>query len=185
MSISKQKINSKPKENIKKVSLKIEDTLLDEIQKEAEHKMEGVDTLVNQILRSHLKWHKLAKKARLAYISKDLMAKTIDHLTDEQVTEMTKTFFKNHFVGIIHMISEENTFSSFMNALCLWFEESGFNYRIEMNNDMDIYKIYFDMGRKWSLFFKTRMDLVFEHFKVKDSEVQMTDNTVILKIKRE
>ncbi|MGN6629123.1 MAG: hypothetical protein ACTHKJ_04510, partial [Candidatus Nitrosocosmicus sp.] len=140
---------------------------------------------VNQILKSHIQWHKLAKKTRLAYISKDLMTKTIDHLTDEQVIQMTNTFFKDHFVDIIHMISKENTISSLMNAICLWFDESGFNYIIERKNDVDIYKIYFDMGRKWSLFFKTRMELVFEHFKVKDSEVKMTNNAVILKIKKE
>jgi hypothetical protein len=74
-----------------------------------------------------------------------------------------------------------------MNALCLWFDESGFNYRIERNDNdnTDIYKINFDMGRKWSLFFKTRMELVFEHYKVKNAEAEMANNTVILKIKRE
>jgi len=39
------------------------------------------------------------------------------------------------------------------------------------------------MGRKWSLHFKTRMQLVFEHYNIKDAEAEMADNTVILKIK--
>ena len=41
------------------------------------------------------------------------------------------------------------------------------------------------MGRKWSLYLKTQMQLVFEHFNIKNAESEMTDNIVILKIKRE
>jgi hypothetical protein len=158
-------------------------------------KMEDVNTLVNQILKSHIRWHNLAKKSRLAYISKDLMTKTIDHLSDEQVIQMTHEFSKQRLLDIIHMLREENTFSCFMNTLCLWLDESAFNYRVESNNNgeqnddnkdsIKIYKIHFDMGRKWSLYFKTMMELVFEYYKVKDAEVKMTNNTIILKIKRE
>jgi hypothetical protein len=83
------------------------------------------------------------------------------------------------------MLRDGNNFQCYLDALCLWLDESGFNYRIESNNDANIYKIHFDMGRKWSLYFKTQMELVFEHFKIKHSEVKMTDNTIILKINKE
>ena len=212
MSISKQKTSKgKGKEN-KSTAIRIKKNVLDNLKQEAKLKMEDVDTLVNQILRSHIQWHKLAKKARLAYISKDLMAKTIDYLSDEQVIQMTEEFCKQRFMDIIHMVREENTFACFMNALCLWLDESAFNYRVErinnfgssssgrdsghINNDnndnndgnnskdcIKVYKIYFDMGRKWSLYFKTMMEIAFEHYKITDAEVKMTDNTVILKIK--
>ena len=205
MSISKQKTSKgKGKEN-KSTAIRIKKNVLDNLKQEAKLKMEDVDTLVNQILRSHIQWHKLAKKARLAYISKDLMAKTIDYLSDEQVIQMTEEFCKQRFMDIIHMVREENTFACFMNALCLWLDESAFNYRVERNNNCDggsgdsggghddnednskgsikVYTIYFDMGRKWSLYFKTMMEIAFEHYKITDAEVKMTDNTVILKIK--
>jgi len=41
------------------------------------------------------------------------------------------------------------------------------------------------MGRNWSLYFKTQMQLVFEYYNIKNAETKMTDNTVILNIKRE
>jgi hypothetical protein len=64
-----------------------------------------------------------------------------------------------------------------MNVLCLWLEESGFNYIIKRNNHTKVYKINFDMGRKWSLYFKTQMEIIFEHYKVKDAEVKTTETT--------
>ena len=193
MSISKQKISEERSKENRSTAIRIKKNVLDDLKQEAEQKMEDVDTLVNQILRSHIQWHKLAKKARLAYISKDLMVKTIDHLSDEQVIQMTHDFSKQRLMDIMHMLREENTFSCFMNTLCLWLDESAFNYRVERNNNggnkdnkndsIKIYKIHFDMGIKWSLYFKTMMELVFEHYKIADAEVKMTDNTVILKIK--
>ena len=186
--MSLPKYNSNEDKDIKsnrKPSFKIENAFLEELSKEAEQKMEDVNTLVNQILKSHIRWHNLAKKSRLAYISKDLMTKTIDHLSDEQVIQMTHEFSKHRLADIMIMLRDGNNFQCYLDALCLWLDESGFNYRIESNNDANIYKIHFDMGRKWSLYFKTQMELVFEHFKIKHSEVKMTDNTVILKINKE
>lgn len=171
--------------NNKKPSFKIENAFLDEIQKEAEQKMEDVNTLVNQILKSHIQWHNLAKKSRLVYISKDLMTKTISYLSDEQIIQMAEEFSKQRLEDIMFMLGEENNVQCYLDALYLWLDESGFNYRIKKDSDKEIYKIHFDMGRKWSLFFKTLMELLFEHFNVKDAEVKMTDNIVILKIKRE
>ncbi len=192
MSIPRQKIREEKSKENKSTAIRIKTTVLNELKQEAEQKMEDVNTLVNQILISHIQWHKLAKKSRLVYISKDLMAKTIDHLSDEQIVQMTCEFSKQRFMDIIHMLREENTFACFMDTLCLWLDASGFHYRIETNdicsnNDNDdtikIYKIYFDMGRKWSLFFKTLMALAFEYHKTTYAEVKMTDNAVILKIK--
>ena len=41
------------------------------------------------------------------------------------------------------------------------------------------------MGRNWSLYFKTYVKLVVEYYKIKDSQCEMTDNTVIIKIKNQ
>ena len=104
---------------------------MDELQQEAEQKMESVNTLVNQIIKSYLQWHKPAKKAGLGYLSKTLMAKSINHLTDEQVIKMTEEFCKQQLNDIIYMLRNENTFASFMDALCPWLDASGFTYRLE------------------------------------------------------
>ena len=62
MSISKYSIKEKAKRNKKSITLSVEKAVLDELQQEAEQKMESVNTLVNQIIKSYLQWHKPAKK---------------------------------------------------------------------------------------------------------------------------
>jgi hypothetical protein len=71
-----------------------------------------------------------------------------------------------------------------MNGLCSWLDSSGYDFRIDSFDGMDIYVIQFDMGRKWSLYFKTQMQIAFEQFSIKDAKAEMTDNTIILKINR-
>src|SRR5690348_16555042 len=104
MSTSRQKRREEKSKENKSTAIRIKKTVLDELKQEAEQKMEDVNTLINQILTSHIQWHKLAKKSRLAYISKDLMAKTIDHLSDDQIIQMTYEFSKQQYVDIMHML---------------------------------------------------------------------------------
>ena len=186
---------SKPKatmqrkvEKSESITFRIEKTILNELRKEAGQRMESVNTLVNQIIKSYLQWHKPAKQAGLGYVSKALMSKTISYLTDEQVVQMTKEFCKNQLKDITFMLRTENTFSSFMNGLCSWLDASDYNYRIDSIDDNDdgnteVYIIHFDMGRNWSLYFKTQMEIVFEHYEITDSQCEMTDNTIVIKIK--
>jgi hypothetical protein len=72
-----------------------------------------------------------------------------------------------------------------MEGLCSWLELSGYRYRVDTLNGADTYVIQFDMGRKWSLYFKTQMELVFEQYDIQNAEAEMTDNAVIIRIKRE
>jgi hypothetical protein len=154
-----------------------------ELRQEAEQKMESVNTLVNQIIKSYLQWHKPARKAGLGYVSKVLMTKSINHLTDEQVILMTQEFCSNELKDITFMLRSENTFSSFMDGLCSWLDASGYNYRIDTVDDIDTYIIQFDMGRNWSLYFKTYMQLELEYYHITDSQSEMVYNSVIIKIR--
>ena len=128
----------KPKDEIKEktegtesITFRIGKTVMGELRQEAKQKMESVNTLVNQIVKSYLQWHKPARKAGLGYVSKVLMAKSINHLTDEQVIQMTQEFCSNELKDITFMLRSENTFSSFMDGLCSWLDASGYNYRID------------------------------------------------------
>jgi hypothetical protein len=167
------------------ITFRIEKPTLDDLRQEAGQKMESVNTLVNQIIKSYVHWHRPAKNAGLGYFSKVLMADLIDYLDDDQVIKMTKEYCNHRLKDITHMLKSESTFSSFMEGLCSWLELSGYRYRVDTLNGADTYVIQFDMGRKWSLYFKTQMELVFEQYDIQNAEAEMTDNAVIIRIKRE
>ena len=182
MSVSKDKI--KRKTESESITFRLEKSILDELRQEATQKMESINTLVNQIIKSYMQWHKPAKKAGLAYFSKVLMTELLDSLSDDQIIRITQEFCNNNLLDINQMLRSENNIASFMDSLCSWLEASGYHYRFDNFGDFNIYVIQFDMGRKWSLYFKSQMQFVFEHYNIENTEVEMTNNTVVLKIKK-
>jgi hypothetical protein len=84
-----------------------------------------------------------------------------------------------------YMLRDDNSFSSFIDGILSWLEASGVNYKCNNNNNNDLQTlvIEFDMRRKWSLYFKTYMQYVLEYYNIANSQCDMTDNSVIIKIK--
>jgi len=94
MSVSKDR--TKRKTESKSMTFRIEKSILDEIRQEATQKMESVNTLVNQIIKSYMQWHKLAKKAGLTYFSKVLITELLNSLSDEQIIQITQELCNNN-----------------------------------------------------------------------------------------
>ena len=67
------------------ITLRFDKTTMNELRNEAEQKMESVNTLLNQIVKSYTKWHKPARMAGLIYINKFLYRDIVEHLTEEQI----------------------------------------------------------------------------------------------------
>jgi hypothetical protein len=158
--------------------------ILDELRQEAEHKLKSINTLVNQIVKLYITWHKPAKQAGYGYFDKALVSDMINLLSDEQIVRMAEQYCKNRLKDIAFMLNGENTFSSFMESFISWLEASGYNYKynINNNNNSNTLVIQFDMGKNWSLYFKTYMQLVLEYYEVTDGQCEMTENTVMIRI---
>lgn len=167
------------------ITFRIGKPILDELRGEAEHKLKSINTLVNQIIKLYITWHKPAKQAGLGYFDKVLVSDMINLLSDEQIVQLAEQHCKRRIKVIVFMLREENTFSSFISAIISWLESSGFNYKYTSNNNdnnLQTLVIQFDMGRKWSLYFKTYMRHVFENYDITSLQCDMTDTSVIIKI---
>ena len=166
------------------ITLRIEKSLLNELRQESEHHQNSINILVNQILRKYLQLYKPAKKAVIVLFPKVFLSKMLDNVTEHQVIKTTEDFCKNNLFELSNMLGIKTSLSSFMGGYCSWLEESGINYRVDTFDDTDTYVIQFDMGRNWSLYTIKAMQFVFDHYNMKNTQCEMTDNTVILKIKR-
>jgi hypothetical protein len=158
--------------------------ILDELRQEAEHKLKSINTLVNQIVKLYIIWHKPAKQAGFGYFDKVLVSDMINLLSDEQIVQLAEQYCNHRLKDIVFMLISENTFTSFIDGVISRLEASGCNYKYNVNGDFITLVIHFDMGRKWSLFFKSYMQKVLEFYKITDGQCEMTDNTVVIKISK-
>ena len=167
------------------ITLRFDKVMLDDLRQESEQKMESLNTLINQIVKSYINWHNPAAKAGLTYFSKALVVRMVDSLADEQIVKLAEDYAKHQAKEEMHMLRLEYTLSSFIEGLCGWLDVSDIRYRHDGTNNFDTYMIRYDMGRKMSLFMAKYIEKVFEDLKVKNAEVEITDNGVLFRIKKE
>src|SRR6476620_10604462 len=165
------------------ITFRIGKPILDELLQEAEHKLKSVNTLVNQIIKLYITWHKPAKQAGIGYFDKVLVSDMINLLLDEQIVQLAQQHCKRRIKDIVYMLENQTSLPSSFDSTINWIEASGFNYKYNANKEFKTLIIQFDMRRKWSLFFYTYIQLALEYYKITDSQCDMTDNTVIIKIK--
>src|SRR6476660_988210 len=170
-------------EKSESITFRVGQPVLAELLGEAEHKLKSVNTSVSQIIKTYVSWHKTAKPAGIGYFDKVLVSDIINLLSDEQLVQLAQQHFKRRINDIVYMLENQTSFPPSFDSTINWIEASGFNYKYNANKEFKTLIIQFDMRRKWSLFFYTYIQLALEYYKITDSQCDMTDNTVIIKIK--
>ena len=77
------------------ITLRFDKAILNELRDESEQKMESVNTLLNQIVKSYIRWHKPAKIAGLIYVNKFLYRDIVEQLPDETVNTIANNYARH------------------------------------------------------------------------------------------
>src|SRR6478609_8968158 len=170
-------------EKSESITFRIRKPILDALRGKAEHKLKNINTLVNQIIKLYVSWHKSAKQAGIGYFDKVLVSDMINLLSDEQIVQLAEQNCKRRIKDIVYMLENQTSFPPSFDSTINWIEASGFNYKYIANKEFKTLVIQLDMGRKWSLFFYTYIQLALEYYTITDSKCDMTENTVVIKIK--
>jgi hypothetical protein len=165
------------------VTFRIHHSLLEELRKESKHKSESLNTLVNQIINTYINYHKPLYKCGYIYFSKALLARVFNSIDNEQLGKLADDHVKNELKEHLNMLGLQYNLQSFLDGVFVWCEESGFPYRYDEINDADIYTVRFDLGPKWSVFFAKETRVILNDLIIRDTEVEVTNNTVIMKFK--
>jgi hypothetical protein len=138
--------------------------------------------LVNQIFRFYIDSHKPFILSGNTYFSKAFVSRTVGILSDEQIEEAAEDYVRIEVKDQLHMSRRKCNPSDYIDRLCNWLDVSGFAYTHDKTDSGDIVRIRFDMGKKRSIFFGRVHEIMFRDFRVEDSTVEITDNTVTLTI---
>jgi hypothetical protein len=167
-------------------TFRIKQDVMDELHRESKQKKESLNVVINKILNFYVNDYVPLCKAGYIPFSKGFLTRIFDMLTDEQVVKLAQDYVKYEFKEQMQMLRQECTLSTYIEALCSWCDASGFPYRHDNDktNNTDIYTIRFDIGTKYSFFIGKYIQLIHEYFEDKNSEVEVTNNTVIFKFQR-
>ena len=156
---------------------------IDKLQHESAFKDVSFNTKINQIIKNHLDWYSNAPLAEMSYIPKSIVAKAIDQLTEQQLSEFAQSAV-NDLQEMSLLLREEFSFSSFLDILNIWlritqtpskFDETRHEYKIVIRHDMG-YKYSFLLKEVFGHVMKERFHKSFHH--------NMTENLILIRSAR-
>jgi hypothetical protein len=156
---------------------------MESLREEAKQKDISTNTLLNQIVKEHLKWHANASNAGFIAVTRLLITNLISHLSEQEIISLAENVAKNTNKDTILLLENEYTMKSALDFIESWIKISGYKYRHRKINDgqnRHMYVIQHDMGIKWSIYLASLYQFLFEELR-KDKrriEFEKTENTL-------
>jgi hypothetical protein len=93
-------MNEEKKQTTEGVTFRIPSSAIHQLREESKKKQVSLNTLINQILKEHLDWHRYAAQAKLYHVPRSSMSRIIDKLTEEELSELAIIIAKKDFVDL-------------------------------------------------------------------------------------
>ena len=154
------------------------------LRQEAKQKDISTNTLLNQIVKEHLRWHANASNAGFIAVRRLLITSLISHLSEQEIISVAENVAKNTNKDTILLLEDEYTMKSALDFIEIWIKISGYKYKHHEINDgqnRHMYVIQHDMGIKWSIYLANLYQFLFDEVK-KDNKIrakfEKTENTI-------
>lgn len=170
-------IPPQPKAASETISLRLDRVALNTIRNEARQQDVSVNTLLNQIIKQHVRWHSYASKAGFITVRKQLIMQLINQLDEEEISNIAKGMSRES-KDFVLLLRNEYRLESVLDVLQTWVTVSGYKYKSEIKGNTQLHIIQHDMGKKWSLYLEDLFRHIFEELKIRKMDFDTTDNTL-------
>jgi hypothetical protein len=168
-------------------SFRFDSETLKSLREEAKQKDISTNTLLNQIVKEHLKWHANASNAGFIAVRRLLITSLLSNLSEQEIISIAENVAKNTNKDTILLLENEYTMKSALDFIESWIKISGYKYKhhheINDGQNRHMYLIQHDMGIKWSIYLVNLYQFLFDDIKKDDNkrriiEFEKTENTL-------
>lgn len=180
------------------VTFRVDNAVIDEMQKEADDREVSLNVLVNQILRRYTEWDRYENKLGMMPVPKAMLLTIIDKsisvaeeegikdipaYRDEIVRHSAKLAFEIMKDSVLFMKKRYNLWTV-LSVLQEYMKVSGIHsdHKIEAGG-RHVFIIQHDLGDNWSIFTSELMSMIFENLAKVRAEISTTPNTVVAEVK--
>ena len=184
--------NSQQIEKSRSITFRLNSSILDELQREADQKEVSLNVLVNQILKRYSDWDRFENKIGMMPVPKKMLRNLIDKCVitarnsgikdvepyrDEIVKQAAEIAFGIMKDTVLFMKKDYNLWTV-LAVLQEYMKVSGVNsdHRIE-DGRKHVFIIQHEIGEHWSLFTKELLRLIFENLAKVRAQISITSNT--------
>ena len=169
------------KSNNESITFRIYSDAVTKLRREANEKDISFNTLVNQILKSHVEWHSVAADAGFISVRRGFVKTILERLSDEEVKALAEHVAKTTNHDILRIFENKINTEAAIIFLGAWLRASGFPYRYGLKEDnTHSFVIQHDMGRKWSFYLGELFRHLFEECKANKFTYDARESTLSL-----
>jgi hypothetical protein len=191
------KENSGYPRKTRSITFRLDSSVTDELQREADQKEISLNVLVNQALKRYEEWDRYESKIGMMPVPKVMLSSLIDksikiaknagikdveRYRDEIIKSAAEIAFSIMKDSVLFMKKQYNLWVV-LSVLEQYMKVSGINsdHRIE-GERKHVFIIQHELGENWSLFTKELLKLIFENLAKVKVEVNITPNTTVAEV---
>jgi len=191
------KENSGYPRKTRSITFRLDSSVTDELQREADQKEISLNVLVNQALKRYEEWDRYESKIGMMPVPKVMLSSLIDKsikiaknagikdvepYRDEIIKSAAEIAFSIMKDSVLFMKKQYNLWVV-LSVLEQYMKISGINsdHRIE-GERKHVFIIQHELGENWSLFTKELLKLIFENLAKVKVEVNITPNTTVAEV---
>ncbi len=195
--VEDENVNANKSGKTRSITFRLESSIIEELQTEAEYRETSLNVLINQILRRYSNWERYENKIGMLPIPKIILSSIMDEIMkmgkengiedviifrNLLIKELSQIAF-NFLKDSVLLIKKNYNLLTVLEVLEQYMKVVGINsdHRIE-DDGKHIYVIQHKLGENWSLFIKEFLILVFENLGKVKADISITQNTTVAKV---
>lgn len=192
------KENSASPRKTRSITFRLDTSVIDELQREADQKEISLNILVNQALKRYAEWDRYESRIGMMPVPKVMLSSLIDKSVkiakdngikdveshrDEIIKSAAEIAFSIMKDSVLFMKKQYNLWAV-LSVLEEYMKVSGINsdHRLECGGRKHVFIIKHELGENWSLFTRELFKLIFENLAKVKVEVSITPNTTVAEV---
>lgn len=160
------------------ITFRLDDEVLSRLRDESNKRQVSTNTLANQALRRFLEWDIYEPVSGFVMINKPVFIEIFGKMTQDEVISIASRIGKNEVRDIALFMRGKMDLISFL----LWFETRMINSSVQVSHTRDngfhTYVMKHDIGKNWSMYHKTILELLFQEAFNRKIPVKAEKNTI-------
>ncbi len=166
-------------------SVRIEKDADERLRKLADQSDTSVNTLVNRALRKFVEWDAYGEKFGFVTFPGIILVKMMDHLSEEEATELGKWAGRNLLKEYITFWFKEVTPETLIEGFPRLFAKyaRAFAYEEHVEDDYRVIILKHSGGPRWSTFYQEAAETAFRELLNREIHVEKSENQVVLRMR--
>src|SRR5579872_652521 len=160
------------------ITFRLDDGTINKLRNLSHVQEVSTNTLVNQALRRFIDWDVYLPRSGFVILTRPVLKKILDGLDEKFIVDLASTIGKEEIEDIVLFMRGKVDLRSFLS----WYETMMLNSSVQTSHLIDdgVHSIVLkhDLGKKWALYQKTILELVFKDVLHESIELDYDNNTI-------